>query len=228
MAENQNNTNKILIEGFVVGPIQTNVWYLHREGSRQALLIDPADHGDKLYEALSGQGLEIETILLTHAHFDHIGGLQKLRELSGAKVFINEKEARLCSDTDANLSSDWNRPLTVEPDRWLWDGETIETCGIRLRMIATPGHTEGSCCYYIEGHDTDGKLLGNSEEPILIAGDTLFEESVGRTDMATGSASAIVRSVREKLFLLPDDTMVYPGHGGTTTIGHEKLFNAFV
>ena len=111
------------------------------------------------------------------------------------------------------------RPCTVEPDVWLKDGEVTELCGIRLKTLATPGHTEGSCCFYAE--DEEGGHF-------LISGDTLFEESVGRTDLPTGSFSDLARSIREVLFGLPDDTLVFPGHMGETTIGHEKQFNYMV
>lgn len=216
---------KILIKGYVVGMIQTNVYFLHREGEKEAVLVDPADHGEALVREAERQGLKITAVLLTHAHFDHIGGVREVVQKTGAKVYISELEKRLIHDTDANLSAEYGNPKTVEPDVFLRDGETVTLAGMNIRCISTPGHTEGSCCYYIE---ETGEDAGRPCPPILLSGDTLFEESVGRTDFPTGSMSALVRSVKERLFALPDDTLVYPGHGGMTQIGHEKQFNAMV
>lgn len=216
---------KVVVNGYVVGMIQTNVYFLHREGEREAVLVDPADHGSALTDEAERLGLKITSILLTHAHFDHIGGVKEMVQRTGAKVYISELEQRLIYDTDANLSAEYRNPKTVEPDVLLRDGETVTLAGMNIRCISTPGHTEGSCCYYIE---ETGRNSGKPCPPILLSGDTLFEESVGRTDFPTGSMSALVRSVREKLFTLPDDTLVYPGHGGMTQIGHEKQFNAMV
>ena len=149
-------------------------------------------------------------------HFDHIWGTNKLRELSGAPIYAYEAEKVLCEDAITNVSDQVGRPYTVVPDYYVKDGEEITIAGMTCKVIATPGHTIGSCCYYFE------------EAGMLIAGDTLFQESVGRTDLATGSMSAIIHSVKDKLFLLPDETKVYPGHGDVTSIGHEKRYNPFV
>ena len=159
---------------------------------------------------------QIKAILLTHGHFDHIWGVEELRKRSGAEVYAYEGEEKLCQDPALNVSAAVGRSCGITPDQLFRDGEEFEFAGIRGRVIATPGHTGGSCCYYFE------------EDQILISGDTLFQESVGRTDFPTGSMSALVRSVKEKLFTLPDETRVYPGHGMMTTIGYEKENNAFV
>ena len=129
---------------------------------------------------------------------------------------FGEKEQGLCNDLYLNLSNTFGSSVTITPDIVYYDEDIIETAGISCKLIATPGHTSGSCCYYFE------------ENGILISGDTLFEESVGRTDFPTSSTSELVRSINEKLFCLPDDTLVYPGHGEMTTIGHEKEYNPFV
>ncbi len=207
---------ELKIGSLTLGVCQTNCYYVYREGSGEAMFFDPADRGEELYRAMQEKGLQVKGILLTHGHFDHIWGVEKLRELSGAPVYACEAEKKLCGDAAANVSEQAGRPCTVEVDHYLRDGEEITIAGITCRMIATPGHTAGSCCYYFE------------ETGVLISGDTLFEESVGRTDFPTGSMSDIVRSVKDKLFRLPDETKVYPGHGETTTIGHEKEYNPFV
>lgn len=200
----------------VIGSVQTNCYFVYREGTSDVIFFDPADKGDYIYETLKDKGFNVKGILLTHAHFDHIWGCNKLRELSGAPIYAYEAEKVLCEDAVTNVSEQVGRPYTVIPDRYLKDGEEITVADMTCRLIATPGHTVGSCCYYFE------------EDGMLIAGDTLFQESVGRTDLATGSMGELVRSIKDKLFTLPDDTKVYPGHGDSTTIGYEKEYNPFV
>ena len=153
---------------------------------------------------------------MTHGHFDHIWGLEELKELSGAKVYAYEEEKEVCENASVNVSKGAGRPCEITADEYVKDGATISVAGMSCQLIATPGHTKGSCCYYFE------------EEGILISGDTLFQESVGRTDLPTGSMSALVRSVKEKLMVLPADVKVYPGHGESTTIGYEKEYNPFL
>ncbi len=199
----------------MLGICQTNCYFVYKEGTKDVIFFDPADKGDYIYETLQIKGFRVAGILLTHGHFDHIWGTNKLRELSGAPIYAYEKEKELCEDAVTNVSDQVGRPYTVIPDRYLKDGEEITIADMTCKLIATPGHTVGSCCYYFE------------EDGILISGDTLFQESVGRTDLPTGSMSEIVRSIRERLFVLPDTVRVYPGHGETTDIGHEKKYNPF-
>lgn len=207
---------KLKIGRLMLGICQTNCYFVYREDTNDVIFFDPADKGDYIYETLREKGFQVKGILLTHAHFDHIWGVNRLQELSGAPLYAYEEERALCEDAVKNVSDQVGRPCTVKPDRYLKNQEEITIAEMTCRVIATPGHTIGSCCYYFE------------EEGILIAGDTLFQESVGRTDLATGSMGALTRSVKERLFLLPDETKVYPGHGDSTTIGHEKKYNPFV
>lgn len=208
--------SNLKIGRLMLGICQTNCYFVYQEGSTDVIFFDPADKGDYIYEKLQEKGLNVKGILLTHGHFDHIWGTNKLRELSGAPIYAYEAEKALCEDAITNVSDQVGRPYTVIPDYYVKDGEEITIAGMTCKVIATPGHTVGSCCYYFE------------EAGMLIAGDTLFQESVGRTDLATGSMSAIIHSVKDKLFLLPDETKVYPGHGDVTSIGHEKRYNPFV
>ncbi len=212
---------KIIIGCYVVGMIQTNFYYLHREGESAAVVFDPADYGRELNEELKKQGLEVKAILLTHGHFDHIMGVKALKEASGAPVYASALERDVLEDPELNTSAGYGRSCRITPDHFLIDGESVTAAGITMRMISTPGHTEGSCCFYIPAEETGG-------DPILISGDTLFEESVGRTDLPTGDTQDLVESIRTRLYVLPDNTQVYCGHGGNTTIGHEKLYNYFV
>lgn len=199
----------------MLGICQTNCYFVYKEGTSDVIFFDPADKGDYIYETMKEKGFNVAGILLTHGHFDHIWGTNKLRELSGAPIYAYEAEKQLCEDAVVNVSEQVGRPYTVIPDRYLKDGEEITIAGMTCELIATPGHTVGSCCYYFE------------EDKILISGDTLFQESVGRTDLATGSMSSIIRSIKERLFVLPDDVKVYPGHGDVTKIGLEKKYNPF-
>ena len=198
--------NKIVIGCYMIGMVQTNFYFLHREGESETIVFDPADYGKEIYEELSKKGLQIKAIFLTHGHFDHILGVKALKEACGAPVYASALERDVLEDPELNTSISYGRSCTVKADRYLVDGESVTEAGITLRMISTPGHTE----------------------PVLISGDTLFEESVGRTDLPTGDMQDLVESIRTKLYVLPDQTLVYCGHGGSTTIEHEKKYNYFV
>lgn len=207
---------ELKIGRIVLGMCQTNCYFVYEEGNSRVIVFDPADKGDYIFNGLKEKGFTVEAILLTHGHFDHIWGVEQLRELSGAKVYAYENEKELCEDASLNVSKGAGRACTVKADEYVKDGEEITAAGISCRLIATPGHTGGSCCYYFEN------------DKILISGDTLFQESVGRTDLPTGSMSMLVRSVKEKLLPLPEEVKVYPGHGESTTIGYEKKYNPFL
>ena len=200
----------------VMGICQTNCYFVYEEGRTDVIVFDPADKGDYIYQALKEKGFLVKAILLTHSHFDHIWGVEKLKELSGAKVYAYEGEKEVCESASVNVSKNAGRACEIKADEYIRDGEEITVAGISCQLLATPGHTKGSCCYYFE------------KDKLLINGDTLFQESVGRTDLPTGSMSSLVRSVREKLMILPEDVKVYPGHGESTTIGHEKELNPFL
>lgn len=200
----------------MLGMCQTNCYFVYEEGQNEVILFDPADRGEYIYNGLKEQGFTVAAILLTHGHFDHIWGVDALKELSGAKVYAYEEEKEVCENASVNVSKGAGRPYTVTADVYAKDGDIIEAAGISCQLLATPGHTKGSCCYYFEA------------DKILISGDTLFQESVGRTDLPTGSMSTLVRSIKDKLLILPEDVKVYPGHGESTTIGYEKQYNPFL
>lgn len=205
----------IKIGRMTLGVCATNCYFLYREGGSDVVFVDPGDRGADIYEALQAKGLSVAAILLTHGHFDHIWGAEKLRELSGAKIYALEEEKVVCQDPYVNVSAQAGRKATILPDEWLTDGQELLLAGILLQVIATPGHTVGSCCYYVP------------EAGFLVAGDTLFAASVGRTDFPTGNMGKLIRSIKEKLFILPKETKVYPGHGEETTIGAEQQYNPF-
>ena len=206
----------IKIGKITLGVCATNTYFIYKEGEKKAVLVDPADQGELICSKLDEQGIEVGAIILTHGHFDHIWGVEAVKERTEAKIYASEDEGNLLKDSKLNCSLGCGRACTIEPDVWLKDEETVSLCGIDIKMLKTPGHTEGSCCYYVE------------EAGFLVSGDTLFCESVGRTDLPTGSMSAIVRSIKEKLMPLSDNIKVYPGHGGSTTIGYERDNNPFL
>lgn len=206
----------IKIGRITIGAVQTNTYFVYREGESEVIYFDPADKGKYIYDKLKENGLSVAAIFLTHGHFDHIWGVDGLKSLSGAKVYASEDEAALLGDAGLNVSRSSGRACEITPDILLKDDESIEIAGVIIKTIKTPGHTAGGMCFYIE------------EAGILIAGDTLFCESVGRTDLPTGSMSTLVRSINERLMKLPGETRVYPGHGPETTIAYEKEYNPFL
>lgn len=197
-----------------VGMVMTNCYILVNQETKEAVMVDPGDQAAELMQFLTQENAALKAILLTHGHFDHMLAVPALREATGAIVYAARKENALLHDTDANLTGSWIRqPMTLEADRLLEDGEEFIQAGCRFRMLLTPGHTAGSCCYYME------------EQGWLFSGDTLFRESYGRVDLPTGSPASIGRSICDRLLILPPETQVYPGHGEATSIEHERVWN---
>lgn len=202
------------IKACVLGDVSTNCYIVYREGTDEAVIVDPADNGAYLLNKCRELGVKPVAVLLTHGHFDHIMAVEDIRRAFRCKVYAHMDEERLLKDPSLNLSGTLGTEQTaLEADCLLRDGEVLDLIGYGWKVMATPGHTAGSVCYYIES------------EGVLISGDTLFAESLGRTDLPTGNSADIIRSITKTLFLLPDSTMVYPGHGEPTTIGHEKRYN---
>ncbi len=195
------------------GSMRTNCYFIYDDDTKEMLLVDPAGEADKLTRLITEHGLKPVAILLTHGHFDHIGAVDEIRGAYGIPVYCHEAEKQILENVEYNLSTWMGAGFTVKPDEFLTDGQEITLAGFSIKVIATPGHTKGSCCYYFV------------EDGFLISGDTLFQESYGRTDFPTGSMSELARSIREKLFVLPEETPVYSGHGEPTTIAHEKRYN---
>lgn len=206
----------IKVDYKVLGMVSTNCYFVCNEDSKEVLIIDPADQDLTIERYVEEHGYVPKAILLTHGHFDHILAADKVAKHYGIKIYAYQDELDLMSEPDLNLSTSFMGPFVVEADVALQDGQKITLAGLDITVIHTPGHTKGSCCYYFAG------------EGILISGDTLFFESVGRSDFPTGSTGVLLQSIKEKLFVLPDDTKVYPGHGSDTTIGYEKMNNCCV
>ena len=207
---------KLQVERVILGMIQTNSWFAVNKETKEVIFIDPADGAEKIFEKVEKMGLKPAAILLTHGHFDHIGAVDKVRKQYGISCYAHETETEVLENPSYNCSARYGRGYTVQADHLLKDRQVLTLAGMEIHVLHTPGHTQGCVCYYFP------------EDGVLFAGDTLFQSSIGRTDLPTGSMSALVRSARRLLEKLPEETEVYPGHGGTTTIGWEKKYNPFL
>ncbi len=204
----------IRIKTCVLGIVATNCYIVYNERTKEAVIVDPAAQGDVILEKCRELGLSVKAVLLTHGHFDHMLAVPELKRTLGVQVYASETEDGLMADPQRNLSAAFGLPpVSMHADAFVRDEEERSLLGVRWRVIATPGHTEGSVCYELP------------EEKVLLSGDTLFHLSYGRTDFPGGSQSQIADSINRRLFALPGDTMVYPGHGDPTTIEYETVYN---
>lgn len=204
------------IEKFVLGSLGTNCYLIENEEWKELVIVDPATCPDYLVSHVKSHGYTPKAILLTHGHFDHVMGIDRWVKEFDIRVYLYESEKEILADPKLNLSWMFGTNYSYDQVQCLKDGEILNVAGFRFEVIHTPGHTAGGCCYYEKNED------------VLISGDTLFCRSVGRSDFPTGSASVLANSIRERLFVLPDDVMVYPGHNQLTCIADEKLYNPFV
>jgi len=200
-----------------VGPLQCNCSIIGDESTHEAMVIDPGDDIDEILAIVDEHKLMVKQIVITHAHIDHVGGAMKLREKTGAPILLNQSDYALLKMLDVQAS--WlgmRSPGKVEIEAGLMDGQTLSAGNIEGNVLHTPGHTEGSVCLYFPA------------EKLLIAGDTLFARSIGRTDLPGGSFEKIMRSLHNRVLVLPDETLVIPGHGPQTTIAEEREENPFL
>lgn len=201
----------------VLGLVRTNCYIVYTEETKKAVLIDPAADSRRIVDEVSALGVTPEAVLLTHGHFDHMLAAESLKNGYRIPVCVHKADAELVKHPELNCSQQFlHMSYSISADEELEDGQTLRFLDGALTVLSTPGHTEGSCCYYAK------------KENILFSGDTLFQGSVGRTDLPTGRAAQLVTSIREKLFVLPEDTLVLSGHGDQTTIGEEKQYNPYV
>lgn len=202
-----------VLDRLVLGMVSTNVWFLKNKETGELLIVDPADRADAIERKVQMMEGKPAAILLTHGHFDHILAADSLRKKWEIPIYAMEDERGLLADPAKNLSGDWGSSCSIQADCWLRDNQEITLAGLKIKVLHTPGHTAGSCCYYLV------------DEGVLISGDTLFLGSVGRTDMPTASGRQMIGSIRRLLGELPDDTRVCPGHDDETTIAYEKRYN---
>jgi hydroxyacylglutathione hydrolase len=204
-------------EVFPVGPLQCNCSVVGDETTHEAMVIDPGDEIERVLEVVKRRGLAIKQIVVTHAHIDHVGGAMKLKHATGAPILLNQNDTALLKMLDVQAA--WlgmAAPEKTTIDQDLADGDSVKTGNLAAIVLHTPGHTEGSVCLYF------------ATEKKLIAGDTLFAGSIGRTDLPGGSFQKIMDSLHHRVLALPDETLVVPGHGPVTTIGEERVSNPFL
>ncbi len=199
-----------------VGSVETNCYIMVNDASHECFIVDPGDEADVLANAIEDAGAVPKAILLTHGHFDHIYAVESLTKKYGIPVYASEKEAELLKTPQLNCSAFYGREASVIPENYIEDGDIFEIAGFKIKGIHTPGHTKGSMCFYIES------------EGVLFSGDTLFKESVGRTDLPTGNTHLLLESLRDKIIVLPAETKIYPGHGPKTELDYEKRNNSYM
>jgi hydroxyacylglutathione hydrolase len=207
----------MIVESFPVGPLRCNCTILGDEVTHEAIVVDPGDNIPEVLSRLAKHGLTLRQIVITHAHIDHVGGAAQLKKATGAPVFLNQKDLQLLNMME--IQAGWlgiPTPQVAAPDASAEDGMAIGLPSLPGEVLHTPGHTPGSICLLFPEHH------------LLLAGDTLFAGSIGRTDLPGGDSRQILRSLRDRLLVLPDTTRVVPGHGEETTIGEERQSNPFL
>lgn len=204
------------IQMYVVSVCATNCYFAINDDTKEALIIDPGASAKQLAEKVKEHGLKPVGILLTHGHFDHAGAAEELAQLLDVKIYAHEAEQETLENPGLNLSGWEGVTETYHADVYVKDEQELELAGFKVKVLFTPGHTVGGCCYYF------------TEQGALFSGDTLFEGSIGRTDFPKGSASQLIRAIKDKLMILPEETAVYPGHGDMTGIGMERVNNPFL
>lgn len=204
------------LKTLVLGMLRTNCYIIYHGVTKEAIVVDPADESDRIEQYLKANDLVCKGILLTHGHFDHILAAKDIALNTHAKIYVHESEAELLSDPEMNCSVQFRIAFGLRADILLKDQQELLLAGFTIKAIHTPGHTVGGTCYYFTDYG------------ILFSGDTLFHESLGRSDFPTGNGRVLVASILNKLMLLEDQVKVFPGHGASTTIGHERDNNIYL
>jgi len=205
----------MILESLPTGPLEVNCYILGCETTRKAAVIDPGGHVDQILALLERLELQLELVINTHGHFDHVGGNRQLLEATGVELLLHEKDQELLK-LAAEHAANFGLPTEISPppNRLLQGGEEVNVGELKIKVLHTPGHTPGGICLLVEDQ--------------VIVGDTLFAGSIGRTDLPGGNHQELLSSIRMQLLPLPDVTVAHPGHGPTTTIGREKVYNPFL
>lgn len=216
MPEAEPYVNELIVRGIVVGAFQENCWVIGNRRTGEAVCVDPGDQPDEILAMARDMGVRIKYIANSHAHIDHILGVGKVREETGAKFLLHRADLAIAQSVGESAKRWFGQeiPNPPDPDAFLEDGDEVDVDGLKLKVLHTPGHTQGSVCFFANG--------------VLFAGDTLFQGSIGRTDLPGGDYDQEMASIVERLLLLPDDTIVVPGHMDQTTIGAERQRNPYV
>jgi hydroxyacylglutathione hydrolase len=205
------------VEMFTVGAVQENCFLVRREGAGHAVIVDPGEEAPRLLAAIEDAGVTLDAILLTHTHFDHVGAVAPVARATGAPVYCPQLEVPVLQDVMAFVPWPGFGPYeSWDPEHTVAGGETLELAGLTFDVIFTPGHSPGHVTYAVRG------------ESALFSGDVLFQDSVGRTDLPGGDGPTLMRSIAGLLDRFEDDTVVFPGHMGVTTLGRERASNPFV
>lgn len=199
-----------------LGDLPTNTYVVWNEETKECIVIDPSDGEEEIIDCIEGEGLTPKAVLVTHAHDDHIGSVNALKQRYGLLAYLMKEEEDAAVSIHYNLSDQFGNPRVIEPDMFFLDGQEVSFLGTKMVALLTPGHTVGGGCYHFP------------QEKIIFVGDTLFREGIGRSDFPGGSFPQLIRSIKEKLMTLPEDTVVFTGHGPATTIGYEKKYNPFL
>ena len=204
------------VEQYVVGPVQTNCYFAINEETKEMLIIDPGAEAQRLITVIEQEKLKPVAVLLTHGHFDHATDAAILAKKYQIQIYAHECEKETLEDPKLNLSGWSGKEVSYHADCYLKDEQELDLAGFHIRVLFTPGHTVGGCCYLFPYQN------------VVFSGDSLFCMSIGRTDFPKGSSSKLIRAIQEKLMVLPDDVTVYTGHNDTTTIGTERMYNPYL
>ncbi len=204
----------MILETFITNSLREKAYLFYNEETKNAVCIDPGNRDDGILEYIKEKGLSLKYILLTHGHFDHIQGVEFLKE-TGAKVVAYEDEKDILLNPEINGGASRNVDTTVDADMYVTEATKLDEVDFEIKILHTPGHTKGGCCYYVPTED------------LVFTGDTLFRETIGRSDLYSGDFDTLINSINNKLFVLDGETICLPGHGEYTTILHEKHHNQF-